>query len=902
MPKIPTYDQLGQRVKDVSPQIGLRADPGMVNSQLAAADFYAKAQDVAYNFSMAEQAENTKAAKSEIKALYNDQSSEVIRNSKKRDTAGAQSELDAFNKMFEKEYYNKGLNKNQVKEIKTEMNLYQSSKMQNHKTLSFDRGRDYNSTKHNEYINSLTNEITRLPIGNAARKAMEQELRETHATAILNGETANLDSKTFEDSLAKIEISDFTLLSNNASSLEEISNLQSDLKNKTYSPGLTIKIDALLDQNKTRVENEIGDALVREILFKSPTYFTDEGLFTKNMEELKNKTSLEIVNSDGKTVTINPSKLPTRILESVISKAKTRKTEELSNEINDISVTLNQRVQEISLKNLSVMLTNMDATGKDRLYKGITNNAHREKIKQIIEVEKAEKAKRAIDGLLQITDNIKSDLRNDGKISEANKVNAEKVIDTLILAGEDGKAYKFRMTMESEIEASGAFQSIKFSSNTATKSKLNELSLKFNQSGSFKDQSILTSFSAQVAARDAAINKDFIEYYISQNKGEEITTKKMVELQKGMGISEKNIRIHTDTEMKKIFSDYDSKTNPSEAANYLKELIETSRREGYAKYLVPHMMKNGFTQYENLTMINPLSPINNTFLLAKKATKEQIAATTDSADHKLINQGINRKFNLFRESVAGQALYGSVLQGNNRGGSIDAIEMAIAKTARYIKSTNNALTNEEVEDRAMSIITDSYEIRSVNGGAYRMPNEKVMQQDHSRVDSQLSKIISDKVFLKGIVKVPTGSTPETYLNQASGGLRWVTNENETGVFLINANANGSQVQDKNTDKRIEYTWEQLITKGIASELTEEQKRDIEITGFTKEDTENLTSDQIKELRLEKARKKYLPGAAYEETARENLLRYSDLNKLNIEKSQERQKLKNQRLIDLAGDN
>jgi hypothetical protein len=137
-----------------------------------------------------------------------------------------------------------------------------------------------------------------------------------------------------------------------------------------------------------------------------------------------------------------------------------------------------------------------------------------------------------------------------------------------------------------------------------------------------------------------------------------------------------------------------------------------------------------------------------------------------------------------------------------------------------------------------------------------MPNEKVMQQDHSRVDSQLSKIISDKVFLKGIVKVPTGSTPETYLNQASDGLRWVTNENETGVFLINANANGSQVQDKNTDKRIEYTWEQLIAKGTASELTAEQKRDVEITGFTKEDTKNLTSDQIKELRLEKSKEKY----------------------------------------------
>ena len=854
MPKIPTYSQLGQRVKDVSPQIGLKADPGLVNSQLAAADFYAKAQDVAYNFSMAEQAENTKAAKSEIKALYNDQSNEVIRNSKKRDTVGAQLELEDFNKNFEKEYFNKGLNKSQVKEIKTEMGLYQSSKMQSHKTLSFDRGRDYNSTKHNEYINSLTNEIAKLPIENGARKAMVEELRNAHAAAIENGETANLDSKTFEDSLVKIEVSDFTLLSNNASSLEDISNLQSELKNKSYSPGLTIKIDALLDQNKTRVENEIGDALVREVLLNPSINFTDEGSFKKGMENLKKKTSLEIVNSEGKTLTINPSKLPTRILELVMSKAKTRKTEELSKEINDISVTLNQKVQEMSLSDLNDMSKNMDAAGKDRLYPGIVNNSHREKIKQIINVEKTEKAKRAVGSLLEITDNLTSDLRNDGEISEKNKVNIDKVYNTLILAGEDAKAYRFKITVDSKIEASGAFQSIKFSSGTATKSKLNELSLKFNQSGSFKDQSILTSFSAQVAARDAAIKKDFIEYYVSQNKGEEITTEKMVVLQKGMDIAEKDIRIYTDTEMKKIFSDYDSKETPSEAADYLKELIEDSQRQGYAKYLVPHMMKNGFTQYENLTMISPLAPINNTFLLAKKATKEYINERVESADVRLINQEVSLEFGSFRESSIGQTMYGSILSGNNRGESIDAIEMAIAKTARYIKSTGD-LTNSQAVDQAMSIINGSYEIRSVNGGAYRMPNEKVMQQDYSKIDNQLNSIISDRVSLEKIVKLPAESTFKTYIGQASGGLRWVTNEDETGVFLINANANGSQVQNQFTDKRIEYTWEELIIKSAASELTAEQKRDIQLTGFKEEDVKGLTGKQITALRLEKAKEK-----------------------------------------------
>jgi hypothetical protein len=76
MPKIPTYDQLGQRVKDVSPQIGLRADPGMVNSQLAAADFYAKAQDVAYEYydadKKAEARSSMSAAENELTLVLED--------------------------------------------------------------------------------------------------------------------------------------------------------------------------------------------------------------------------------------------------------------------------------------------------------------------------------------------------------------------------------------------------------------------------------------------------------------------------------------------------------------------------------------------------------------------------------------------------------------------------------------------------------------------------------------------------------------------------------------------------------------------------------------------------------------------------------------------------------------
>ena len=369
----------------------------------------------------------------------------------------------------------------------------------------------------------------------------------------------------------------------------------------------------------------------------------------------------------------------------------------------------------------------------------------------------------------------------------------------------------------------------------------------------FQELAILNGMKEKFAAISTARTADPV-LYIKLKRGTEVDSGELIATQKRMGLSEKDIKIHTNEEMEKIFRDYDA-METTEAASFLKKLTEDARAKDTLKYLMPHMMKKGFSQYENLSMINPLSSINNTFLAAKKSTKEQIAATTEPLDLKLINQEVNRQFNDFRESVTGQALYGSVLQNNNRGSNIDAIEMAIAKTARYIKSRNIGLTNEQAANQAMSIIDDSYEIRSINSGSYRMPNEKVMPDDYSKVDMQLNKIISDKVFLKGIIKVPTDSTPETYMSQASGGFRWVTNEDETGVFLINANANGSQVQNKNTGKRIEYTWEQLITKSTASELTAEEKRDVEIYGVTEKETEGLAGEEILKIKAEKAKER-----------------------------------------------
>src|SRR5210317_1514806 len=101
MPKIPTYDQLGQRVKAPTTQIGVRADTqAFVGAQLATADLFKKASDVAYQFGMAEKKAKTETAYTELKSMYNDGANQLLKNSKATTAEEFENELKDYNTKF----------------------------------------------------------------------------------------------------------------------------------------------------------------------------------------------------------------------------------------------------------------------------------------------------------------------------------------------------------------------------------------------------------------------------------------------------------------------------------------------------------------------------------------------------------------------------------------------------------------------------------------------------------------------------------------------------------------------------------------------------------------------------------------------------------------------------------
>jgi len=323
-------------------------------------------------------------------------------------------------------------------------------------------------------------------------------------------------------------------------------------------------------------------------------------------------------------------------------------------------------------------------------------------------------------------------------------------------------------------------------------------------------QGMKKTFAENIEAR-----KGDVVSYIKAKQGADLSTSDVLATQRRMGIPENQLKVKTGEEITKIFNEYDS-MEASEASAFLKSVVENDPNK---TILVRQMMQSGhFGAHENLTMINPLSSLNNTFIAAKKGD-ELIKSNTTQTERTAINQLVASEFSNFRSSHIGKEITGSVLARGGRSGSVDKIQLAIAKTAHYLKASDPNLSNSDAADAAMEIINQSYDIRTINGGTYRMKNDIVSSSDQATVHAALNRIIDNKKTFEGKIIIPKGATFKTYMTQARGGLQWVTNEEEDGVYLVNAKAGGSRIL-RTDGSRVEYKFSDLVTE---TEKTEAEK-------------------------------------------------------------------------------
>ncbi len=236
---------------------------------------------------------------------------------------------------------------------------------------------------------------------------------------------------------------------------------------------------------------------------------------------------------------------------------------------------------------------------------------------------------------------------------------------------------------------------------------------------------------------------------------------------------------------------------------------------------MPQMFENGFGYAENLIMLNDTNPLNESLLASKGFKPQKDLATALSADFKEISVLVTGEFQDFRKSIQGDPMIGSVLSANGRSGSADQIQATIINLAKYLKSTDPSMDNNSVVDKAMSIINTNYDIEKINNGYVRIP-KNLGDTASVTIVNRLKTMISSKDFIAKDVLLQGNLQPDAYKTLSS--FTWVTNDDETGVRLINTNAGGSAVLGKD-NQPIELNFQAILSSEAYTKRIDKQTQD-----------------------------------------------------------------------------
>lgn len=801
MPKIPTYDQLGQRVKAPTTQIGVRADTqAFVGAQLATADLFKKAGNIAYEFGMKEKEENTKAAFAELKTQYNNEVNDLIRNSKATSTLEAENELIDYNKKFERNYAKKNLTPNQLKSIKTQMILHQGNKMQVGKNLAFDRGRDYNSTLHNNSLTNLSMEISKLPVGNQLREAMIQEAREIFTTATENGETGNLGVKTFAEFDKEIKLNDYSLLSSNAKTVEEINNLKSSLENETLLHSDKVNIRNQIKLNESRVLGEYVEALSMKIFEGKKEGFLDDENYKAELDKLLKQEKIDTVNAKGQAITIDTKKLSSNQLRTLINLADNKRIKFEGEELNDIRNTEIANAENMSLSEITQREKDIDS---GKYLPEIKNFNARQSIKNIYADFKK---KRQVEDLATADKNTKSITTsiglNKGIITEQTQEKIDETLNILKLTDNIKALNNFNFEIEASTKSSAIFSSTQFSSLTEQANAEKRALAEARSETDIDKQRLKFEIHNQLVAKNSKARADFIKDpvdYLEKNLNKKLSPSERISRQQTMGLFGKDIRIASDNEIKAFSATFAQQTDFNEKARVGEEFISSFGPENENLVMKNLVQRNVISKVESLMLSDPRNPNINTIMVSN--SPEQIERTEkgklklSSKEGKSLMQSVRLQLEKYSNSLIGKAYEGEVEAGlktaaNNHLADTESI---VYNTAAFLVQKGKASQNNAAEMAYNMTLGNSHDFFEINNKFVRV--EKGSGINTEGVKGVLKYILNDKnSMMQGIISpgqegIQGDVTTKEYVDRISSEGSWRTTVDNQSVYLIDNTGN-----------------------------------------------------------------------------------------------------------------
>jgi hypothetical protein len=673
------------------------------------------------------------------------------------------------------------------------MILHQGNKMQVGKNLAFDRGRDYNSTLHNNSLTNLSMEISKLPIGNQLREAMIQEAREIYTTATENGETGNLGVKTFAEFEKGVKLNDYSLLASNAKNVEEINNLKSTLENETLLHSDKVNILNQIKLNESRVLGEYVEALSMEIYQSEKDVFLDDKKYQEGLNKLLKQDKIETVNAKGQAITVDLTKLSSNQLRTLINLAENKRIKFESEELNDINNTEIANAQTMSLTEIEQRLNDIDS-GKH--LPEIKNFNARQSMKSVyLDAQK----KRKIEDIATAKQNTKTIVANiglDNGISEKTQELIDKNQDILRLTDNIDELNEFNFQIEVATKSSSLFSVTQFSSQTdqrnAENTALNEARSETDPYKRRLKQEIYNQLVTKNTTDRARFVKDPVDY-LERGLKKRLDPSERISKQKTMGIVGSELRIMSDNEIKEFTAAFTNAQTFKEKSEIGERFI-TSFGPDYENLVMKNLIKrNVISKVESLMLSDPTNPNMN--LITTANSPEQIKQTESeysqkSKEGKSLLKSVRLQLEKYSNSLIGKAYEGEkdVGFGNPANNHIKGTEDIIYNTAALLIQRGKASPNAAAKMAYDMTLGDSHEFFEINNKYVRV--EKGSGIDTQGVKGVLQFILKDeKSLMDGIIAPKQDGTEESvtkknYVERLGSSGSWRTTVDNKSVYLI----------------------------------------------------------------------------------------------------------------------
>jgi len=351
-----------------------------------------------------------------------------------------------------------------------------------------------------------------------------------------------------------------------------------------------------------------------------------------------------------------------------------------------------------------------------------------------------------------------------------------------------------------------------------------------------KAEYALKALDSAMAARKEAIALDPANYVIQryQNKtGKQPSPTQIIEIQRGMGLSESQLSPFTNEQFKQLQGNLEQ-ANAQETIQIMQEFFGGFGDE-ISGIAMSKARRMGMSASQNIALFAAENPRALDLLNAEKIDKSIIKAglELEGANVADITKAVSEEMSEYRKSIVGDIEQGRLDQTATSGRvtSVFEMEQAVNRLAQYY--VVRGMDVNRAAKVAASVITDKYEF--ANTGAnnfFRIPKGKYfgMSDAFARATRTLVRdenLIADLIVPESGVSADARpeATRQIYASDLARAGRWVTSDDDSGVYLVDAF--GNPVLRKTNDVgesgafMVQYSFEELAAMGILS-YAEEQ--------------------------------------------------------------------------------